>query len=196
MKKYLLSLLVLPAILFCFGCAGKPDNEITEEIKKSLRQDASDFMQSLKTVLVKEMQTNGIVAAVSVCSDTAQALTINYGENKDIYIKRVSFKNRNSGNLPDDFESKGLKQFEELKQAGNLNESSEIFEVFENEGTKSIRYLKPIVIQAPCLGCHGETENISPDVKAVLNSKYPEDKATGYRLNDLRGAVSVRKTLK
>ena len=51
-------------------------------------------MESLKSVLVKEMQTNGIVSAVSVCSDTAQILTNNYGVNKGIYIKRVSFKNQ------------------------------------------------------------------------------------------------------
>jgi len=49
-------------------------------------------MESLKTILVKEMQTNGIAAAVSVCSDTAQLLTNNYGIKKGIYIKRVSVK--------------------------------------------------------------------------------------------------------
>jgi hypothetical protein len=50
-------------------------------------------------------------------------------------------------------------------------------------------------MQAPCLGCHGTVENIGPDVKTVLNNKYPDDKATGYQMDDLRGAVSIQKTL-
>ncbi len=39
------------------------------------------------------------------------------------------------------------------------------------------------------------TENISADVKQILNQKYPNDKATGYQIDDLRGAVSIQKTL-
>ena len=55
--------------------------------------------------------------------------------------------------------------------------------------------MKPIIFQAPCLGCHGDIENISADVKTILNNKYPNDKATGYQMDDLRGAVSIQKTL-
>ena len=92
MKK-IISLSALSIFLFLVaGCGEKPTPELTEQIKNGLRTDAKQFMESLKTVLVKEMQTNGIVSAVSVCSDTAQILTNNYGVNKGIYIKRVSFK--------------------------------------------------------------------------------------------------------
>lgn len=194
MKKIILSLFPIVLLIFA-GCSEKPETEITEQTRNELRQDAGEFMESLKTVLVKEMQTNGITAAVSVCSDTAQILTGNYGMNKDIYIKRVSFKNRNSGNYPDEFETKGLKYFEDLKNSGSLDETSELFEVVETGDVKDIRYMKPIIVQAPCLNCHGKAENISPEVKEVINTKYPEDKATGYQVGDLRGAVSVRKTM-
>ena len=195
MKK-IISLSVISIFLFLLtGCEEKPTAELTEQIKNGLRTDAKQFMESLKTVLVKEMQTNGIVAAVSVCSDTAQVLTNNYGVNKGIYIKRVSFKNRNPNNQPDEFESKALQYFEELKSSGKLTETTEYFEMIEENGVFNVRFMKPIILQAPCLGCHGAVENIGPDVKAVLNNKYPDDKATGYQIDDLRGAVSIQKTL-
>ena len=195
MKKIISLSVFLLAFLICTGCADKPKPQLTEEIKSGLRQDAKGFMESLKSVLVKEMQTNGIVAAVSVCSDTAQVLTNNYGVNKGIYIKRVSFKNRNPNNQPDEFESKALQYFEELKSSGKLTETTEYFEMIEENGVFNVRFMKPIILQAPCLGCHGAVENIGPDVKAVLNNKYPDDKATGYQIDDLRGAVSIQKTL-
>lgn len=78
-------------------------------MKVSLRNDAKSFFDSLKSVLIKEIQTHGIVSAVSVCSNTAQELTKEFGILKDIYIKRVTFKNRNPLNAPDNFEAKALK---------------------------------------------------------------------------------------
>ena len=195
MKK-IISLSVLSILIFlCIGCGEKPAAELTDQIKNGLRKDAKEFMDSLQSILVKEMQTNGIVSAVSVCSDTAQVLTNNYGVNKGIYIKRVSFKYRNANNQPDEFETKALKYFDELRSSDKLTDTTEYFEVVDKEGVKNVRYMKPIIVQAPCLGCHGAVENIGTDVKAILNSKYPADKATGYQMEDLRGVVSIQKTL-
>lgn len=195
MKK-IISLSALSIFLFLFiGCAEKPKPELTQQIKNGLRQDAKEFMDSLKSVLVKEMQTNGIVAAVSVCSDTAQLLTVNYGFSKGIYIKRVSLKYRNPNNAPDGFESKVLNHFRQLSVEGKLDGTTEFFEIINSDGVNSVRYMKPIIVQAPCLNCHGGNEQISPAVKTIIQNKYPDDKATGYYLDDLRGAVSIQKTL-
>ena len=38
-------------------------------------------------------------------------------------------------------------------------------------------------------------EQIGPEVKTIIQNKYPDDKATGYQMDDLRGAVSIQKTL-
>ena len=195
MKKIISLSIFLFFLTFWFGCGKQAKPELTEQIKSGLRANAQEFMQSLKSVLVKEIQTNGIVAAVSVCSDTAQILTNNYGMQRGIYIKRVSFKNRNVNNFPDEFETKALKYFEELKSAGKLTDTTEFVDLSEIDEVISVRYLKPIVMQAPCLSCHGTSEQISPEVKAVIQNKYSDDKATGYQINDLRGAVSIQKTL-
>lgn len=194
MKKNI-SLSILLFFIISFGCSEKPQPEIPENVKAGLRNDAKEFMGSLKSILVKEMQTNGIVKAVSVCSDTAQLLTNNYGLSKGIYIKRVSFKNRNKNDAPNEVESAALKSFEELNTKGELTETTEYFTTIEENGIKQIVYLKPILIQAPCLSCHGPLDQISEGVKVILHSKYPDDRATGYNLGDLRGAVSIKKVL-
>ncbi|MBI5661689.1 MULTISPECIES: DUF3365 domain-containing protein [Ignavibacterium] len=193
MKK-LIVFSVLSLFIF-INCSQKSKPEITEELKISLRSDAKSFMESLKSVLIKEIQTNGIVKAVSVCSDTAQVLTNNYGISKGIYIKRVSFKNRNPLNVPDEFETKVLEMFEEQFRNGQLKPESEYAEMIEDNGIYKVRYLKPIFVQPECLNCHGSEEQISPQVKEVINKIYPDDKAKGYQMGDLRGAVSIQKTL-
>ena len=193
--KNIISVLPFLLLFIFFGCNEKPKPVITDNTKSGLRNDAKDFMESLKSILVKEMQANGIVAAVSVCSDTAQLLTNNYGIKKGIFIKRVSFKYRNENDAPNKIETEALKMFEELKQKGELKETTEFFKTTEENGVTSVIYLKPILVQAPCLSCHGPLEQIGPDVKQILQKKYPNDKATGYQLDDLRGAVSIKKTL-
>lgn len=195
MKKILLLLTLMLSLFLAAGCAEKPKPQLTENQKAGLSKDAKEFLDSLKNVLVKEMQTNGIVAAVAVCSDTAQILTVNYGFNKGIYIKRVSFKYRNPNNAPDGFETKVLKHFSELSSIGKLDGNSEFFEIINSDGVYSVRYMKPIFVQAPCLNCHGSSEQISPEVKMLIQNKYPDDKATGYYPDELRGAVSIQKTL-
>jgi len=45
----------------------------------------------------------------------------------------------------------------------------------------------------PCLKCHGE--QLDPAVQARIKELYPDDKATGYKTGDLRGAVTIRQPL-
>jgi hypothetical protein len=41
---------------------------------------------------------------------------------------------------------------------------------------------------ATTLACHGPEEALQPEVRAALDQRYPEDRATGYAAGDLRGA--------
>ncbi len=58
-------------------------------------------------------------------------------------------------------------------------------------GTKSLRYLKPLVLKQPCLMCHGPVGQIDSEVLEVIRSRYPADRAIGFEVDDLRGAISV-----
>src|SRR5690606_1450056 len=59
---------------------------------------------------------------------------------------------------------------------------------------KTLIMTRPIRISnGACLNCHGEPgKQIQPADHELIQSLYPEDRATGYQLNDLRGMWSLR----
>ena len=52
--------------------------------------------------------------------------------------------------------------------------------------------MKAIPTQALCLNCHGEL--MSTPVKAKIKQLYPGDKATGFKVGDIRGAFTLFKS--
>jgi hypothetical protein len=188
-----INLLILILVISC----GKKNQEaqITENQKKEMRENASEFLGQLKSILIKQIKSEGMLSAVDVCSDTAQVLTNNFGLMKGVYIKRVSFKNRNQNNVPDEFEEKVLKQFEQLESKGKLTSDTEHSEIITENDYQYLRYMKPIKIGAACLKCHGTEDKISAEIKGVITKRYPDDKAVGYKNGDLRGAVSIKKLI-
>ena len=50
-------------------------------------------------------------------------------------------------------------------------------------------YVEPILLQPPCLTCHGES--LAPEVAERIRTSYPEDRATGFQVGDLRGVFWV-----
>jgi len=193
MRRLIISTTLIFTFLFIQCSENK--QEISENQIVAMRTTANDFMKELKGVLIEQLQIGGIVQAVSVCSDTAQLLTNKFGVERGVFIKRVSLKNRNKNNYPDDFEKKMLNKFELLKQNNELDSETEFAEITAEDDYKYLRYLKPIVIQVECLNCHGNRENMISDVKDLIAQKYPRDKATGYNVGDLRGAVSIKTSI-
>ena len=192
--KYFISVLALFFYLLLLSCS-ENKVEVSEDQVVGMRTTAIEFMKDLKGVLINQIQTNGVLQAVSVCSDTAQVLTNNFGIQKGVYIKRISFKNRNVNNFPDDFEKKVLSKFELLHQNKELNSETEHAEIVQEGEFKYLRYLKPILVQAECLNCHGGETDIMPEVKQLIAQEYSDDKAVGYMIGDLRGAVSLKKVI-
>ena len=192
--KYLINVSILFFLILFLGCADKR-TEVTEDQLEGMRATSMEFMKSLKGILIKQIQTKGVLQAVSVCSDTAQVLTNNFGLQKGVFIRRVSLRNRNENNYPDDFEKMVLNKFELLKQNNELDDKTEHIETVKEGEYTYVRYLKPILIQAECLNCHGNLNDMMTDVKDLIMQKYPQDKAVGYSIGDLRGAVSVKKAL-
>ena len=193
MKNFISAL----ALFFSLSLLSCSENkvEVSEDQVVGMRTTAMEFMKDLKGVLISQIQTNGILQAVSVCSDTAQVLTNNFGVQKGVYIKRVSLKNRNANNFPDDFEKKVLNKFEMLNQNKEINDATEHAEIVQEGEFKYLRYLKPILIQAECLNCHGSEAEIMPEVKQLISRQYGDDKAVGYKVGDFRGAVSLKKVV-
>lgn len=191
MKKQILLLIL--TTLAVSGCSKR--NEIKPEMIDASRKISMEFMSNLKNLVFSKISEGGVLNAVSVCSDTALVYTKHYSEYKGIEIRRITFKNRNPRNIPDEFESKVLKIFERQKAEGKLNKDSEYAEITETEGGKVFRYMKPISVSADCLTCHGNSSEIPGEVQLLIKEKYPTDKARDYKAGDLRGAVSIIKPL-
>jgi hypothetical protein len=82
-----------------------------------------------------------------------------------------------------------LNDFEARKAKGEDVMPMAHYEVVESNGEKTFRFMKAIPTGEVCLKCHGS--DIDPKVKAKLQEAYPEDKATGYKLGDIRGAFTI-----
>lgn len=193
MRTFIISTSLI--LTFLFVQCSETEQQVNEHQLIAMRITANDFMKELKGILIKQIQLGGVVHAVSVCSDTAQLLTNEFGTQRGVFIKRVSFKNRNENNYPDEFETAELNKFELLNKSNKLNSESEYAEIVMEGDNKYLRYLKPIIVQAECLNCHGSVSDMIPEVKNLIAQNYPNDKAVDYKSGDLRGAVSVKKVI-
>ena len=136
------------------------------------------------------MTKSGPAGAILICKDMAPKIGAEITQQTGWKIKRVSLKARNESRAtPDAWEQAALEDFDLRAAAGEPASQLEKGELVNNE----YRYVKALAVKPICLGCHGNDEQISPAVKSILQQNYPNDKATGYTLGQIRGAISVRK---
>ena len=141
----------------------------------------------LKARLVETMQAEGPVAAIEVCNVEAPVIAADVGTALGLDVGRTSLQVRNVMNRPEPRERKVLVRWAEAVAAGTpVGELAPHVEGADD----SFLWMKPIGVEGPCLVCHGET--ISEPVATAIAARYPSDRATGYRLGDLRGAFVVK----
>jgi uncharacterized protein (UPF0264 family) len=160
-----------------------------EEALMDARKVSNQLAEKVRGLLLQEIGTAGYSSAVRVCSETAQEITHQFNAQTGHDVRRVSLKYRNPKNVPDAYEQRKLEEFNILNQKKELlNEYSEIV---EEDGKKYLRYLRPLIVAPLCITCHGPKENIPQEVKTILAERYPDDRATGFRVGDVRGAITV-----
>lgn len=155
----------------------------------SARAAADELGADLVTMLTGELNRGGPVAAIAVCADSAQVRTMRH-HSSGIMVRRVGTRVRNPENAPDSTESAVLAAFTDAI-AANRTMPDTAFATRDANGRIVTHYMRAIRVQEFCLACHGPADSISAAVKQVIASRYPEDRATGYRLGELRGAISV-----
>lgn len=160
------------------------------------RVAATTLVQQLGAELKKEIAANGPEGAIGVCKELAPKIAGELSRKEGWKLTRVSLKPRNPMlGMPDAWEQQALQQFDARAAAGDKPESLEIAEVVQEPAGRYLRYAKAIPVQSPCLACHGGQEDIKPAVKARLAETYPHDRATGYALGMVRGAISIKQPL-
>ncbi|MBO1923267.1 DUF3365 domain-containing protein [Thiomicrorhabdus sp. 6S3-12] len=187
MKKILLTALIGGLTLNAHASAVNSDLQ-------EARQMAKEFGGQLKPALKGAMKAGGPIEAVAMCNTKAPAIAKAVSEKHDWNVNRVSLKPRGATATPDAWETQTLKWFEEQIAAGVSPKTLEKFEIVKADGKETIRYMKPVMTGGVCLTCHGSAQQIPDGVKAKLAQLYPNDKATGFKEGDIRGAFSFQKT--
>ncbi|HMO49996.1 MAG TPA: DUF3365 domain-containing protein [Kiritimatiellia bacterium] len=184
-----MSLMRLSA-MFCVGMACHFAAADTADPFNQSRLAANELGAALKSRLIAAVQEGGMIGAIAVCQEEAPRLAREISESRGVTVRRVSDRTRNPVNRPSDREAIGLARLEAQLGEGADPSTLEWAEVGEaGHGETELRFLKPIIVDALCLACHGR--DIDPSLQAVLAERYPGDLATGYELGQLRGAFSV-----
>ena len=162
-----------------------------QQAEQTARNATQKLTATLLGAVQRAMKEGGPAHAVRVCAGKAQELTDEVADEYSVEMRRVTEKPRNPLDSPDSYERRVLARFEAQAKEGRLDATTVHTEVVTVDDGRALRFLKPLTIKKPCLACHGSGEQISAEVAAVLQERYPADRATGYATGDLRGAISV-----
>ena len=173
---------------FLTTLANAGDDTLSGEARKV----ATTLPPRLLAALQEEINKSGPEGTIPVCKDMAPKMAGEISGQTGWKIKRVSLKTRNEARAtPDEWEKAALEDFDKRAAAGESPAQLEKGEKVGNE----YRFVKALPVQPLCLNCHGPADQLSPAVKSVLGQQYPNDRATGYAIGQIRGAISVRKSL-
>jgi hypothetical protein len=166
--------------------------DISGEIARS-RAAIQEFAGALQAELSRALKAGGPVKAIEICNTEAMLIAAEASMDQGLNLGRVSLKNRNPTNYPNDWQAAVLVDFEQRKEAGEDVEDLEWWDVVEAGERQEFRYMKAIPTRAFCLQCHGVER--APGVDEILAQLYPDDLGIGFREGDIRGAFVVRGVL-
>lgn len=188
-KLFILPNLILVVVLL-FSCGQKTSQKIDSETYARYRQSGNEISNETQGVLLsnvsKAIQQGGSLYAVEFCNLQASGLVDSLNAEFNCKISRVTNKNRNPENHLDTSSDKQMwDYFTGIQQKEELHDTLILVK-------KNMVYYKPILTAMPaCLQCHGPAEKIEPETWKKIQTLYPEDKATGYALNELRGMWKI-----
>ncbi len=170
----------------------------TKEIKKNknIEKDLSHLEKGqklamkTKSVLGKNLMgainKKGTDEALTFCNLKAYSLIDSMATLLNAEISRVSDRPRNVNNLAVGEELEYIKKAKELLKNGKKIKA----QIKEKDG-KMLAYY-PIMTNKMCLQCHGQVNTqIKESTMALINKFYPEDKAKGYKENELRAIWKI-----
>lgn len=189
--------LAATALLAVLGApATLAQDEDLKRLVEDTRRVGLQLLQLVKSELAKELEVGGLLRSVVVCKYSVPEIASAVSRKNGMRVTRVSLRPRNpSLGLPDAWEQAVLLDFDRRAARGEKAENLEHFEVVNEPAGRYLRYLKAIPVQSVCLNCHGPAEALSEALKMQLASEYPHDKATGYSVGQVRGAVAVKRPL-
>lgn len=143
------------------------------------------FKRELQAALQQGL-AQGPVEAIAACRVKAPAIARSLSHD-GVRVGRASHRLRNPANVPPAWVAPILHAY----VASAADRAPRAVQLGDGPDDPDGRwgYVEPIFVQPPCLACHGET--LAPDVAARIAALYPDDRATGFRVGDLRGVFWV-----
>ncbi len=184
-------LLLAFAAIIILSCSNQnSQNNLDAVTYNRYLENGSEISAQAQSALLSNvseaMKKGGALYAVEFCNLEASGITDSLNNQCDCNISRVSARNRNPENaLETETEKQLWDYFLSVHDTKMVHDT-----VVVEEG--QVVYYKPILtaMQA-CLQCHGPEKEIEPATLSKINELYPEDKATGYSLNELRGLWKI-----
>ncbi len=171
-------------------CAGSVcgNEEGEAEVAKAGQAVVSEVFGRLSAALSSAVAKEGAKGALAVCSEKAPQVMGEVAQTHGVTLRRATMKPRNPQNAAGEEERKMLEEFMRAVAGG---EAPRPKLVKNADGTMD--FYAPIVLgNALCLQCHGSPDaEVSADTLAEIRRLYPEDKATGFKMGDLRGLWRV-----
>jgi len=171
------------ALIYAAIRTGEENAKRAVKVVKAIRKHMSETINAVKS------EENATKGGFSLTEESMGFTPARAGKavsdeisNERFVVRQTSLKYRNPENEPDAFEAKVLKRFENGEITGQYMES------WKNNGKTYVRVMTPLYITKACMSCHS-----SPDkVPALIKEMFPGDLATGYKIGDVRGAISVK----
>ncbi|HHB94763.1 MAG TPA: DUF3365 domain-containing protein [Campylobacterales bacterium] len=198
-KKLILTSLLCATVLYAGDTNSttlNADKNITKAkttVKKlSKKQEGIKYIKmlgrTLKTHLKAEMKADKTaLKAIDFCATKADKLTkeVNAKLPKNAKVRRTSLLTRNENNKPDALDKAIMEEIISDMNKTNIDVSKPLMV----ETPTSYRVYKPLFVKPVCLKCHGTIKDVSAKVQKAIISKYPNDKAVGFKQGDLRGVI-------
>jgi len=173
-------------LISLWGCGKSVPKD--EELAAVTRHIAEDYMTDLKGELLEALKDSaGTAGAIYVCAERAPEISAHYSSLPGLTVRRTSKRVRNPNNAPDEYELKMLDILEQRPAFG----SQDHYEWETVGDAMKFRFVKAIKTSSACLKCHGDPDKMEDDVKAAIAARYPDDQATGFKLDELRGILTV-----
>lgn len=195
MYKTLLITLLVGGGLIAVDATHSADDDLAQR-QAAAKAATQTLVTRLGASLKQEMSAGGPQAAIAVCRDVAPQIAGELSRANGWRVTRVGTRVRNPMlGTPDAWEQGVLARFQQRIAAGEKPTEVAFGELVAEPGGRYYRFMKAIPTQEACLSCHGDPAKIAEPVRTELQRHYPFDRATGYGLGELRGAVSIKQPL-